>query len=81
MSSWRPSPFVVGRRYVVKQDFESWQPFIAGELLEYVGDQHIPYDEATEYFFKSISGGGGKKWSLRDTAPVETWKVYFSEAS
>lgn len=59
------------------REFESWSSFLPGEILEYMSDQHVPYDEATDYYFKNPDTGEVKKWSLRDEDPLDMCADFF----
>lgn len=42
-----------------------------------MSDQHVPYDEATDYYFKNPDTGEVKKWSLRDEDPLDMCADFF----
>jgi hypothetical protein len=75
---WRPSPFVVGRRYRVRRDFQSLRDaFRAGEVLTYVRDAYSRYDSYTGYFFSQPGASASRSWDIHDEEDLAVWRELF----
>jgi hypothetical protein len=69
--------FEIGRRYRARADFSSRKSkFTAGEIVTFEQEGYVPYDEAYAFQFKALNGEE-KFWTLRDDAPLDTWKQFF----
>ena len=80
-SPWRQSPFVVGRCYRVRREFDG---FRAGETFRYQGDAHSIYDGATGYFFSHPDAQwnlGMRRWDVYDDEDLDVWQELFEEVN
>lgn len=79
---WRPSPFVIGRRYRVRRDFKALRDsFQAGEVLRYEHDAYSRYDSMTGYFFSQPNAEQLRAWDLHDDEEIECWRELFEEST
>jgi hypothetical protein len=76
--TWRGTPFVRGRRYLVLQEAPSYSGhLVIGEVLEYFGAYHGIHDSVSVYAFKT-DHGQERTWILHDEEPFETSSRVFS---
>ena len=77
---WRQSPFVVGRHYRVRHDFQALRDrFEAGEVLVYERDAYSRYDSCTGYFFSQPDVTYLRTWDVYDEEELEVWRELFEE--
>lgn len=78
--SWRECPFAVGRRYLVRRDFEALRDrFVLGEALTFDRDSYSRYDAYTGYVFSQPGDPGHRVWDLHDDDDLESWRELFEE--
>lgn len=75
---WRPSPFVIGRRYRVRRDFQSPRDsFRAGEIFTYDRDTWSRYDGCTGYVFTQAGTPALRCWDIYDDDDLTVWLDLF----
>lgn len=77
MTSWRPCPFVAGRRYVVRRAATAPRgAFRAGEVLTFVRDAHSAYHGMTGYVFHDATGAD-RVFDVADDEAGDEWQRLF----
>lgn len=77
---WRRSPFIVGQRYRVRQDFEAMRDrFRKDEVLTYERDAYSRHDGSTAYCFSQPDSKVWRTWDVPDDDDLETWRERFEE--
>ena len=78
LNSWRPSPFIPGRRYRVREAFQAHRDrFQAGEILTYDRDAYSAYHGCTGYFFSQPSSDSLRSWAGYDNDDPARWNEFF----
>jgi len=77
---WGKSPFVIGRRYRVRMDYQALRDtFVAGEELTYDSEAYSRYDGYIGYFFTQAGTTKLRSWDITEDENLADWKDLFEE--